>query len=50
MLGSRVRLAVRPSDDVTLIFFEAGGEVVGGREGVETGWRGLFGATCGQEY
>lgn len=26
VLGSRVKLAVRPSDDVTLIFLEAGGE------------------------
>ena len=26
MLGSRVKLAVRPSEDVTFIFLEAGGD------------------------
>ena len=36
VLGSRVKLAVRPSDAVTLIFLDAGGEV-GMAEGEEEG-------------
>ena len=45
VLGSRVKLAVRPSDEVTLIFLEVGfpeGGEVGDRDGVGWGRDGLF--------
>ena len=44
VLGSRVKLAVRPSEDVTFIFLEAGGEEEEEevwREGVTVGWGGV---------
>ena len=37
VLGSRVKLAVRPSEDVTLIFLEAGGEEEEEEEEVDVG-------------
>ena len=39
MLGSRVKLAVRPSEDVTFIFLEAGGDEEEEEEGTEEVWR-----------
>ena len=46
VLGSRVKLAVRPSDAVTLIFLDAGGEVGVAEEGQgparEDDWEELF--------
>ena len=60
VLGSRVKLAVLPSDDVTFIFLEAGGEeecegvtvvlvVVVGWEEVG-GWVGDFCGTCSKSW
>ena len=37
VLGSRVKLAVRPSEDVTFIFLEAGGEEDEEEDGEEVG-------------
>ena len=60
VLGSRVKLAVLPSDDVTFIFLEAGGEeecedvtvvlvVLVGWEEVG-GWVGDFCGTCSKSW